>query len=159
MWRWEGVGFADGGACCDGAVGWGKPAGIEYQGRWPGYDADLKYSAGTTYTSNSSSESCVANPDPLVQNWTKIFVKKDKSFDTSTLTILELEKLRRKSVREYQSLLGISDYDVSGFQKGGGKMITYHSTVCSLFSSFVQPLPSYSDMSTVSEQYNTCNAC
>lgn len=100
-------------------------AGVEFQSEAAGCEADLKY-AGNTSCSNGT---CVGSPGSLTSNWMKIFVKKDVSWTPGFTSRKEYENFRRLSVREYQSIIGISDYDLSEFRDVGGKMITYQGTV------------------------------
>ncbi|KAF2259424.1 putative feruloyl esterase [Lojkania enalia] len=103
-----------------------RPADINFQGNAAGYDADLKI-LGSTSCSNGV---CVGDSDPLTLNLMRIFVKKDITWDPRTMTRKGFEDLRQQSVREYRSIIGISDYDLRGFKEAGGKMITYQGTGC-----------------------------
>jgi hypothetical protein len=52
------------------------------------------------------------------------------------MTTEEFESLRRQSVEEYNFLLGVSSYSLSGFKQAGSKMITYHGTVSDFLTSY-----------------------
>lgn len=96
-----------------------RPSGIRYQGDSPGYDANLK-------------EETLGGPNPLRFNFMRTFIRKDKNWNGTNLTLVDIEKIRLQGTREYRSFLGISDYDLSGFQAAGSKMIAFHGTVSQL---------------------------
>ena len=66
------------------------------------------------------------SPIALVEDWTKYFVEKDPSFDSSTITPERLEEVIRQSYAEYGDIVGADDPDLSAFKNAGGKMITWH---------------------------------
>jgi hypothetical protein len=53
-------------------------------------------------------------------------------FDISTITYRDFDRLIRQSQRQYGSILGTDNPDLSAFRDSGGKMITWHGTVDSL---------------------------
>ncbi|KAF2110768.1 feruloyl esterase [Lophiotrema nucula] len=99
-------------------------AEVEFQTPTGGFDVDLKFLAGT----NCSNGTCVGVASPFVPNWMRLFVAKDKDWKPGNLTRQDFEKMRMFSSREYQSVIGILDYDLGGFKERGGKLITYHGT-------------------------------
>ncbi|WNI26649.1 tannase/feruloyl esterase family alpha/beta hydrolase [Streptomyces sp. ITFR-16] len=58
--------------------------------------------------------------------WVATFVKKQPSFDTSTLTSGQFTRLFRQSQAEFGSVIGSDDPDLSGFRDSGGKLLTWH---------------------------------
>lgn len=93
-----------------------------------GYDTMLTYLAHTICTNST----CIGDPNPLSVNWMRIFVEKNMSWDPKRIkSFAEFEALRERSVREYQSVLGIKNYSLSEFRDAGGKMITYQGMVSS----------------------------
>ncbi|KAL1879260.1 hypothetical protein Daus18300_001839 [Diaporthe australafricana] len=100
--------------------------GVDYQAQLAGADAaagDIGY-ASTTCSSNGT---CVGAPNGLGEAWLKFFVKKDPEWNYTLISSVdEYASLFHASVQEYDSIVGTSDADLSGFRDAGGKLITYH---------------------------------
>ena len=79
--------------------------------------------AGTTTTAGSVE---VGAPFPIAATWVSYFLKQDPSFDVSTITYAQFTQIFEQSVREYGSIIGTNDPNLSAFEKAGGKMITWH---------------------------------
>ncbi|WP_250637377.1 tannase/feruloyl esterase family alpha/beta hydrolase [Lentzea guizhouensis] len=56
------------------------------------------------------------------------FLLKQPGYDTSKLTYQQFRDLFRQSVREYDSVIGTSDADLSAFRRSGGKLLTFVGT-------------------------------
>ncbi|KAI1498936.1 Tannase/feruloyl esterase [Biscogniauxia marginata] len=67
-------------------------------------------------------------PFPIAIDWIRLLVKKDPSFDPSTLTHEQYAQIFRESVREYGWWIGADDPDLQKFHEQGNKMIMWHST-------------------------------
>lgn len=68
----------------------------------------------------------VGIPFPIAENWAKFFIKRDPTFNTSTLTYSDYEDLFAASVAQYHSIIGTDDPDLSAFRHRGGKLLTWH---------------------------------
>jgi pimeloyl-ACP methyl ester carboxylesterase len=76
--------------------------------------------AGTT------PDGTAGTPFPVADNWIKYFLKRDPTFDTSTLTFGDWYRLFAQSIAEYRAVIDTSDPNLSAFRAAGGKMITWH---------------------------------
>jgi Tannase and feruloyl esterase len=65
-------------------------------------------------------------PFPLADDWIKHFLKKDPTFDTSTITYQDWYRLYTQSQQEYGQILDTSNPNLSAFHTSGGKLITWH---------------------------------
>lgn len=65
-------------------------------------------------------------PFPVGDNWIKYFLKRDPTFDTSTLTYSDWYRLLAQSVAEFHTAIDTSNPDLSAFQATGGKLLTWH---------------------------------
>lgn len=96
-----------------------------------GYEARMTGFAGLADTICKEDGTCAGNPLPVFAEWTRLFVKKDANYDPAApISRKEFERIFRDSVREYESLMGTNDPDLSEFKEAGGKMMTYHGLVC-----------------------------
>ena len=68
----------------------------------------------------------VGIPFPITENWTKFFIKRDPTFDTSTLTYSDYEDLFAYSATQYHDIIGTDNPDLSAFHRRGGKLLTWH---------------------------------
>lgn len=65
-------------------------------------------------------------PFPVTDTWIRYFLKKQPSFDTSTVTRGQFAQLFVQSQNEYNKIIGTDDPDLTAFRNAGGKMITWH---------------------------------
>ncbi|KAJ4983901.1 feruloyl esterase b precursor [Stagonosporopsis vannaccii] len=106
---------------------------------WHGvnYQADLTGSAKTAGRTTSdvgyASTTCTANgtctglPTGLGDEWLRLFIKKDPDWAyTDIESAEEFERLLLASVQQYESIIGTTDPDLSGFRDAGGKLLTFH---------------------------------
>lgn len=73
----------------------------------------------------------VAEPltDSLWNDWIRIFLKKDRDFNVSTVTTLDqFNELFALSTSEYGGIIGTDVPDLSAFRERGHKLLTYHGT-------------------------------
>ena len=76
------------------------------------------------------------DPITLFQEWTRFFILKNSTADTSHLSLEEYENIVDAAAREYDSVIGTNNPDLSAFRRAGGKLITYHGLVGPRFSFF-----------------------
>ncbi|MET9629783.1 tannase/feruloyl esterase family alpha/beta hydrolase [Lentzea sp. NPDC006480] len=65
---------------------------------------------------------------PVASAWVGSFLLKQPGFDTSKLTYQQYRDLFRQSVREFDSVIGTSNPDLTAFRRTGGKLITFIGT-------------------------------
>jgi len=81
---------------------------------------------GLAATTTTASGVSAGEPFPIASSWISYFLKQDPTFDTSTITYAQFVQLYVQSVREYDSIIGTDDPNLSAFEKAGGKMVTFH---------------------------------
>ncbi|KAH6884508.1 Tannase/feruloyl esterase [Thelonectria olida] len=69
---------------------------------------------------------CTGLPFTLATDWIRLLLKKDPSFDVTTLSLEEYSQLMHQSVREYNGMFAADDADLGRFRGSGKKMITWH---------------------------------
>ncbi|QNP75469.1 tannase/feruloyl esterase family alpha/beta hydrolase [Streptomyces roseirectus] len=105
---------------------WDGPRTATGKKLWPGVPvgADLK---GLAATSTPDADGNVkGTPFPVPAAWVAIWLKKDPSFDVSTITYSQFTELFRQSRAEYDEIIGTDDPDLSAFRDLGGKLLTWH---------------------------------
>ncbi|WP_214318685.1 tannase/feruloyl esterase family alpha/beta hydrolase [Nonomuraea sediminis] len=68
----------------------------------------------------------VGAPFPVPAIWVSTFLKRQPSYDLSTITYAEFAKLFAQSQAEYDTIIGTDDPDLSAFRRSGGKLLTWH---------------------------------
>ncbi|KAK3386169.1 tannase and feruloyl esterase [Podospora didyma] len=106
--------------------------------QWFGYSpgADLTHSTadpGTPNTqpgpasTNCTTGTCVGVPNELWLQWLRVFsAKGDPSFNFTTLTRAEYDRLAHVGAQEYRSSIRTDDPDLSAFRAAGGKLVSFH---------------------------------
>ncbi|MFH8625894.1 tannase/feruloyl esterase family alpha/beta hydrolase [Streptomyces vietnamensis] len=104
---------------------WDGPRTASGEKLWPGVPvgADLKGLAGTIRDGDGNLK---GTPFPVPAYWAQLWVKKDPSFDLSTITYSQFTQLFKQSQAEYDEIIGTDDPDLSAFRKSGGKLLTWH---------------------------------
>ena len=74
-------------------------------------------------------EKCDAVPFQITHNWAKYFLAKNADFDMRRISHETWDELRRKSINEYESIMGSADADLSGLRKAGSKLLNWHGTI------------------------------
>jgi hypothetical protein len=88
-------------------------------------DSPLDGLAATT-TTGTGTGTAQGSPFEIASTWISYFLERDPSFNTATITYAQFVQLFNQSVREYSSIIGTNDPNLSAFEKAGGKMITWH---------------------------------
>ncbi|MGN9837250.1 DUF6351 family protein [Nonomuraea sp. H19] len=65
-------------------------------------------------------------PFPVPASWVATFLKRQPSYDLSTITYAEFAKLFEQSQAEYDTIIGTDDPNLSAFRRAGGKLLTWH---------------------------------
>ncbi|MFB7222579.1 tannase/feruloyl esterase family alpha/beta hydrolase [Streptomyces sp. NPDC056227] len=105
---------------------WDGPRTTSGEKLWSGVPvgADLSALAGT---SDADADGNVKGaPFPVPQFWVSSWLKKQPSFDVSTITYSQFTELFKQSEAEYDEIIGTDDPDLSGFRTSGGKLLTWH---------------------------------
>ncbi|MER5204097.1 tannase/feruloyl esterase family alpha/beta hydrolase [Streptomyces sp. NPDC002825] len=104
---------------------WDGPRTATGKKLWPGVPvgADLKGLAATVPGTDGTRQGA---PFPVPAHWVSSWVKKDPSFDVSTITYSQFTELFEQSRAEYDDVIGTDDPDLSGFRASGGKLLTWH---------------------------------
>ena len=94
---------------------WDGPRAADGKRLWFGLTptANLGYVAGPA-------------PFPVASSWVQNLLVKDPSFDVSTITYADYERLFAQSVDEYHRVIGSDDADLSGLRRAGAKLLTWH---------------------------------
>ena len=103
---------------------WDGPRTPSGRRLWSGVPigADLKGLAHTLPGPDGN----VGDPFQVPAAWVTTWLKKDPSFDVSTITYAQFTQLFRQSQAEYDAVIGTDDPDLSAFRDSGGKLLTWH---------------------------------
>ncbi|KAL2069782.1 hypothetical protein VTL71DRAFT_14461 [Oculimacula yallundae] len=104
---------------------WSGPRSTTGKSLWYGltHGANLTSYSGTTCLPGKP---CASDPFTIGTDWFRFFVNKIPSFDPRSIGNLQFEELYQASVREYNSIIGTDDPDLSRFKRAGGKMLSWH---------------------------------
>ncbi|KAK5144136.1 hypothetical protein LTR04_001664 [Oleoguttula sp. CCFEE 6159] len=92
---------------------------------WYGLNPGTSLS-GLAFTNRTVAGTSYGVPFPISDDWIQLFVKKDPSFNTTSITASDFASIFHQSYQEYESIMGTDDPDLSAFRNAGGKMITWH---------------------------------
>jgi Tannase and feruloyl esterase len=76
-----------------------------------------------------------AAPEPLAQSFIQYLLKKDPTYDLSTINYADYVSLFAEAIRELDYIVGSNDPDLSTFRKGGGKLLSWHGLADNLVGS------------------------
>ncbi|MFD5433097.1 tannase/feruloyl esterase family alpha/beta hydrolase [Kitasatospora sp. NPDC127067] len=104
---------------------WDGPRTASGRRLWSGVPvgADLSGLAGTAPDTNGQVKGA---PFPVPRLWATTWLKKQPSFDVSTITYDQFTRLFEQSRAEYGGVIGTDDPDLSVFRDSGGKLLTWH---------------------------------
>ncbi|KAJ5381142.1 uncharacterized protein N7496_003570 [Penicillium cataractarum] len=107
------------------AAVWEGPQSEDGRFEWYGfhYDSNLASMIGTTCT---SIEDCTIIPFSVSDDWVKVFLARDASFNTSSLTLQDYDRLFRQSIHQFSSVIGTGNADLRKMKRAGTKMIAWH---------------------------------
>ncbi|WP_225891030.1 tannase/feruloyl esterase family alpha/beta hydrolase [Streptomyces dioscori] len=105
---------------------WDGPRTTSGKKLWAGVPigADIATLAGVTPP--DANGDVKGAPFPVPTSWVTTWLKKQPSFDVSTITYSQFTQLFRQSQVEYDKIIGSADPDLSAFRKSGGKLLTWH---------------------------------
>ncbi|KAK2008082.1 tannase and feruloyl esterase [Colletotrichum eremochloae] len=110
---------------------WRGPHGADGRPLWlaKGYPVGAPFTGrfGLSNTNCSApGGGCVGRPFPVAAEWIRNFVRKDRDYDLTGMSVSDLEAAFATSRREYDAVIGANDADLSEFRRLGGKMISWH---------------------------------
>ncbi|KAL4922729.1 Tannase/feruloyl esterase [Aspergillus aurantiobrunneus] len=92
---------------------------------WTGVDVVSNLTSG--FSSQCSPDgTCSGLPVIYSSDWIRLAVRKNPRFDLKTVTHDEYTRIFQDSVKEYKSMIGADDPDLSEFRQRGGKILTFH---------------------------------
>jgi feruloyl esterase len=89
----------------------------------------LGYTLGLADNICYANGTCIGRPFKMVDDWMRIFIKKDPDYDTSKMLVHDFDANFETSVREYTDIIGTGSLDLSGFRDAGSKLLSYHGLV------------------------------
>ncbi|PPJ59631.1 hypothetical protein CBER1_01228 [Cercospora berteroae] len=104
---------------------WLGPRDPEGNFSWPGLNVDASLT-GYISTTCSSDYQCTQSNSELFTEFWKYFLAKHPAFNVTNLTDEQYFDYLKTSQRVLGPILAADDPDLSGFQKAGGKMISWH---------------------------------
>lgn len=99
---------------------------------------------GLATTTCSNNGTCVGKPAVIAEQWIRLFLEKDPSFDISTVTTAEFENLFQSSMEEYGSMFNVEP-NLDSFRDAGGKILSYHGLVRSQPSDILLYLTNFTE--------------
>ncbi|MFD5322653.1 DUF6351 family protein [Streptomyces sp. NPDC127092] len=105
---------------------WDGPRTTSGRKLWPGVPVGAELSALAGTTPPDADGNVKGAPFPVPAAWVATWLKKQPSFDVSTVTYAQFPQLFRQSQAEYDGVIGTDDPDLSAFRDSGGKLLTWH---------------------------------
>ena len=93
---------------------------------WYGLDFDSPFQGIAATECAGTLDNCQRVPFTIASDWLGIVCARNPNFDFENMTVDQFVFLNRRSVDEFQSVIGTRDIDLSQFNMAGGKMISYH---------------------------------
>ncbi|KAI0850124.1 tannase and feruloyl esterase [Daldinia vernicosa] len=88
-------------------------------------DIGLGVNAGLATTVCSGNGTCTGHTMDVVDAWIRLLIKKDPTFDVTTVTIEDLQDLFQQSLDEYGPIFNVKP-NLDAFREAGGKLLSYH---------------------------------
>ena len=86
--------------------------------------------ARTTCTEiNNGTSECEPSEFSPVTKWIQLFMEKDPSFNVSSMTHKDFDRMVKSAIQQYESIIGTNDPDLSQYKNRGGKILTFHGLV------------------------------
>lgn len=102
---------------------WGGARTPNNEFLWYGLPRGANFSA--LFTARSSLTTTTPVPFPISDTWIQGFIKKDLTFNTSSITYDTYPDIFLAAHLEYDSIIGTASPDLRAFKKRGGKIITW----------------------------------
>ncbi|KAJ5684253.1 uncharacterized protein N7477_000598 [Penicillium maclennaniae] len=104
---------------------WEGPRSAAGRFEWYGFDYGSDMS-GMLTTNCTSVHNCTVIPFSISDDWMKVFLARNSSYNTNSLTRLDYDRLFRQSVNQYASVIGTESPDLTEMKLAGTKMIAWH---------------------------------
>lgn len=110
---------------------WAGPTTPDGTRLWYGINKGAPFAdgpAGTTAANTTTlpNGTTIGNPNFFPASWAAYFLKRDPTFDYSTVDYNQFLDFYIQSNHDYEWVIGTSDPDLSPFRDMGGKMLTWH---------------------------------
>ncbi|KAH6659433.1 Tannase/feruloyl esterase [Truncatella angustata] len=106
---------------------WQGPVSADGGFQWYGINRDASLT-GLLSTTCTTVDNCTVNPFQIGIDWLQIFLARNASFDTDTLTHQQWDRFYRQSVDEYTSVIGTDNPDLTDLKSAGTKLLAWHGT-------------------------------
>jgi hypothetical protein len=94
-----------------------------------GLITSLNLSMGLTDVVDAPNGGKIGRPMKMVNDWLKLYLMKNATADTSTLSLEDFDRYFDVSVKEYAEVIGTSSTNLTGVRDRGAKIISYHGLV------------------------------
>ncbi|WP_189922577.1 tannase/feruloyl esterase family alpha/beta hydrolase [Kitasatospora xanthocidica] len=105
---------------------WDGPRTASGKKLWSGVPVGADLSALAGVARDADTGAVKGAPFPVPQYWVASWLKKQPSFDVSTITYDQFTQLFEQSRAEYDRIIGTDDPDLSAFRDAGGKLLSWH---------------------------------
>ncbi|MFJ8825278.1 tannase/feruloyl esterase family alpha/beta hydrolase [Streptomyces sp. NPDC102467] len=105
---------------------WDGPHATSGKKLWSGVPVGADLSGLAHITDPDENGDVKGDPFAVPQYWVATWLKKQPSFDVSTLTYRRFTQLFRQSEAEYDRIIGTDDPDLSAYRDSGGKLLSWH---------------------------------
>ncbi|KAK6192932.1 hypothetical protein LQW54_012981 [Pestalotiopsis sp. IQ-011] len=106
---------------------WQGPRSVEGDFQWYGLNPDASL-GGLLSTTCTTVDNCTVIPWQIGLDWLQVFLARNASYDTTTLTHEQWDRFYRQSVNEHASVIGTDDPDLTDLKEAGTKLLTWHGT-------------------------------
>ncbi|MFG2133953.1 tannase/feruloyl esterase family alpha/beta hydrolase [Streptomyces sp. NPDC048751] len=105
---------------------WDGPRTASGKKLWAGVPIGADLAALAAVSDPDANGNVTGVPFQVPAVWARTWLKKDPSFDISTITYSQFTRLFQQSEAEYDGIIGTDDPDLSAFRRSGGKLLTWH---------------------------------
>ena len=107
---------------------WEGPVSTSGKSLWYGMPSDTRMTLSFTACEEDGS-GCRGVPFQPSEAWLRYFLAKDPNVDLTSISHADYERMFNQSFRDYESIIGTSNPDLSDFRQAGGKMIMLHGLI------------------------------
>lgn len=104
---------------------WQGPTSADGNFEWYGLHKDASLT-GLLSTHCTTVDDCTATPFSIGDDWIRVFLARNASFDTTHLTRDQFDRFFLQSVDEYASVIGTDNPDLTNLKRAGTKLIAWH---------------------------------
>lgn len=106
---------------------WQGPVSAEGGFQWYGLNPDASLT-GLLSTTCTTVDDCTVVPFQIGIDWLQVFLARNASYNTATLTHEQWDRFYRQSVDEYTSVIGTDNPDLTNLKNAGTKVLAWHGT-------------------------------